>query len=97
MAKKRGCVQWTKIKRLSELQQALSANLDEMISLVESILHEEPYTKDEIVTELETTFEDLGNTSLTANTKHIKTFKLKQRAMHVFQGEYTWSIQSPMQ
>ncbi|XP_057656355.1 N-acetylgalactosamine kinase isoform X1 [Diorhabda carinulata] len=77
-------VDWTKIKRLSELQQALSLNLSQMISLVESTLHEQLYTIDEIVTELGTSFQALEATSLTPNTKQIKTFKLRQRALHVF-------------
>lgn len=86
MAKKQG-LEWLSIKRLGELQKALGANLTEMISLVEKILHEEPYTKEEIVVELETTQDILDQTSLTPNTKQIQTFKLKQRAQHVFKGK----------
>lgn len=58
-----------------------------MISLVEETLHEEPYTKEEIVKELDTTSEKLDETSLTPNTKQIQRFKLKQRALHVFNGK----------
>uniref|UniRef100_A0A6P7FQG6 N-acetylgalactosamine kinase-like n=1 Tax=Diabrotica virgifera virgifera TaxID=50390 RepID=A0A6P7FQG6_DIAVI len=83
IAKKQG-LEWMKMKRLSELQQALSADLSKMISIVESSLHEHPYTKEEIVTELQTTPQVLEETSLTPNTKHIKSFKLRQRALHVF-------------
>lgn len=86
MAKKQG-LEWTTIKRLGELQKSLGVNLTEMISLVEKILHEEPYTKTEIAMELDTTPEKLDEISLTPNTKQIQRFKLKQRAMHVFRGE----------
>lgn len=80
-------LEWTTIKRLGELQRTLGINLTEMISLVERILHEEPYTKTEIATELDTTPEKLDEISLTPNTKQIQRFKLKQRALHVFKGK----------
>lgn len=86
MAKKRG-IEWTTIKRLGELQQALALDLVDMISLVRKTLHEQPYTKEEVVGELETTADHLDATSLAQNTKHIQSFKLRQRALHVFQGE----------
>lgn len=87
MAKKQG-LEWTTIKRLGELQKTLGVNLTEMIILVEKIFHEESYTKAEVVAELDTTPEILDETSLTPNTKHIQSFKLKQRALHVFQGKF---------
>nr|XP_023027143.1 N-acetylgalactosamine kinase [Leptinotarsa decemlineata] len=83
MAKKRG-LEWAKIKRLGELQKALRVDLQAMISLVEETLHDPPYMKEEVIKELETTSECLAETSLTQNTKHIQSFKLKQRALHVF-------------
>lgn len=86
MAKKQG-LEWATIKRLGELQKTLGVNLTEMIVLVEKILHEEPYTKAEVVQELATTPEILDETSLTSNTKQIQSFKLKQRALHVFKGK----------
>lgn len=63
-------------------------NLSDMISLVRETLHEQPYTKEEVVQKLETTTDHLDATSLTQNTKHIKSFKLRQRALHVFQGKW---------
>ncbi|XP_017777098.1 PREDICTED: N-acetylgalactosamine kinase-like [Nicrophorus vespilloides] len=56
-----------------------------MISLVARVLHTEPYSKEEVLTELEVTNETLDAVSLTENTKHIQTYKLHQRAMHVFE------------
>lgn len=58
-----------------------------MIRLVEETLHDEPYTKDEILNALETSTEKLNETSLTPNTQQIRSFKLKQRALHVFNGK----------
>lgn len=87
IAKKNG-LKWETVKRLGELQDALGGlGLDEMISLVNQILHTEPYSKEEIVAELETTSEHLDEISLTSNTKHIREFKLRARALHVFQGK----------
>ncbi|KAJ8970738.1 hypothetical protein NQ317_004886 [Molorchus minor] len=84
MAKKQG-LQWAGIKRLGALQKALDVDLPKMIFLVEATLHERPYTKIEVLKELETTSEYLDANSLTPNTVHIQSFKLKQRALHVFQ------------
>lgn len=72
---------------MGELQQRLNVDLDKMISLVNKVLHEQPYTKKEILQELETTLEQLDAVTLTPNTRHIIEFKLKQRALHVFQGK----------
>lgn len=57
-----------------------------MIDLVEQYLHPDPYSKKDIIKELETTPEYLNEVSLTPNTHSIETFKLYQRAMHVFRG-----------
>lgn len=86
IAKKNG-LKWETVKRLGELQDALGLGLDGMISVVNQILHTEPYTKEEIVAELETTSQHLDEISLTSNTKHIREFKLRARALHVFQGK----------
>lgn len=84
IAKKEG-LQWSDIHRLSDLQQALNVDLTKMISNVKRTLHEETYTKQEVIQELGTTSDYLDGKSLTQNTKHIQSFKLKQRALHVFQ------------
>ncbi|KAJ8924749.1 hypothetical protein NQ315_000902 [Exocentrus adspersus] len=84
MAKKRG-LQWTSVKKLGELQRELNADLADMIALVMEILHEEPYSKEEVARELGTTEAELDATSLTQNTRHVRKFKLRQRALHVFQ------------
>ncbi|CAH1169716.1 unnamed protein product [Phaedon cochleariae] len=76
---------WSEIKTLGQLQQALSLDLDAMIILVKEALRERPYSKEEVVAELRTTSDMLDETSLTLNTRHIESFKLRQRALHVFQ------------
>ncbi|XP_019870962.2 N-acetylgalactosamine kinase [Aethina tumida] len=83
IAKKQG-LEWTSVKRLGELQTRLNVDLPSMISLVERTLHEEPYSKAEVVAELDTTSARLDEVSLTANTRNIESFKLRQRALHVF-------------
>lgn len=86
IAKRRG-LDWTHIRKLGELQKALNLDLPSMIQLVETSLHPQPYTKEELLRELETTSNNLDEVSLTTNTRHIQTFKLYQRAIHVFTGE----------
>ncbi|EFA00753.1 N-acetylgalactosamine kinase [Tribolium castaneum] len=83
IAKKRG-LNWPNIKRLGDLQKALGVDLTQMITIVQETISEELYTKEEIIGELETTSDQLSQTSLTQNTTHIQSFKLKQRALHVF-------------
>lgn len=63
-----------------------------MIALVKQILHEEPYSKLDILAELETNLENLEQVSLTPNTKHIQDFKLHQRALHVFEGKNIYML-----
>ncbi|KAK5642851.1 hypothetical protein RI129_009018 [Pyrocoelia pectoralis] len=84
IAKRQG-IDCSTIKTLRDLQTALNVNLHTMIALVMKILHENPYTKEEIADELSITTAILEQTSLTPNTKHIESFKLHQRALHVFQ------------
>ncbi|KAB0796666.1 hypothetical protein PPYR_10800 [Photinus pyralis] len=84
IAKHQG-IDWFTVKTLSDLQSGLKGSLHTMIALVKKILHESPYTKEEIVDELKTTSAVLDQTSLTPNTKHIESFKLHQRALHVFE------------
>ncbi|XP_044269352.1 N-acetylgalactosamine kinase [Tribolium madens] len=83
IGKKHG-LNWPDIKRLGDLQKALGVDLTQMITIVQETIPEELYTKEEIIRELETTSEQLSQTSLTQNTRHIQSFRLKQRALHVF-------------
>ncbi|KAK9738071.1 GHMP kinases C terminal [Popillia japonica] len=83
IAKKKG-LDWINIKRLGELQIALNVDLGTLITIVKEILHEGPYSKDEVLKVLDVSAEELTKTSLTPNTTHIQEFKLRDRALHVF-------------
>lgn len=86
LAHKKG-VPWDSPLKLGDLQKRLGCGLDEMVGLVEETLHVEPYTKEEVASELGTTVAHLSEISLTANTRDIERFKLRQRALHVFRGK----------
>jgi hypothetical protein len=47
MAKKRGLL-WEKVSSLADLQSAVRASLVEMVDLVKELLHEQPYSKEEV-------------------------------------------------
>lgn len=84
MAKKRN-KDWTNVKRLIDVQNLLGVGLTEMVSIVSEDLHEEPYTFDEICKCLGTTYERLKEISQVGAFGISQTFKLRQRALHVFQ------------
>ncbi|KRT85489.1 hypothetical protein AMK59_1805, partial [Oryctes borbonicus] len=66
IAKKKG-LNWINIKRLGELQSALNVDLPIMIAIVKEMLHEGPYSKQEVLKELDVSASELGKTSLTPN------------------------------
>ncbi|XP_071446185.1 N-acetylgalactosamine kinase isoform X2 [Hetaerina americana] len=82
---------WQKIRTLGELEAAVSKNVSKndslhcALSLVETELHEEPYSKEELLKLLDISEAELIKLSLNANTTHLQSFKLKQRASHVYQ------------
>ncbi|XP_076622135.1 N-acetylgalactosamine kinase [Colletes latitarsis] len=84
IAKKRNKA-WKRVRRLSDVQEALGVSVDEMIPVVTNDLHEEPYALNEISDILGTTNEKLKETSRLGSFSDSQTFKLKQRALHVFQ------------
>ena len=57
-----------------------------MALLADLYLHDEPYSKEEVAKLLEMSEEDLETKILSENTRDVEFFKLKQRALHVFQG-----------
>ncbi|XP_064619065.1 N-acetylgalactosamine kinase-like [Lineus longissimus] len=83
LAKKKG-LYWRGFKKLGSVQNALGLKLDGMLQEVRQHLHEEPYTKDEVCLELGVTADELASTSLSENTLHVQSFKLFQRATHVY-------------
>ncbi|XP_011873350.1 PREDICTED: N-acetylgalactosamine kinase isoform X2 [Vollenhovia emeryi] len=84
IAKKRN-MDWERVQRLIDIQERLASDLDEMVTVVMAELHEEPYTIDEICESLGTDYERLKKTSLVSSFNISQTFKLQQRALHVFQ------------
>lgn len=84
IAKENG-LEWKNIKKLGQLQSILKVDLETMCNFVKKHLHGDIYQKDEIMKLLETTPTELESTSLTANTTRMDTFKLYQRAMHVYE------------
>ncbi|XP_020283048.1 N-acetylgalactosamine kinase isoform X2 [Pseudomyrmex gracilis] len=84
IAKKRN-KDWEGVRRLIDIQERLAFELDEMVTVVMTDLHEEPYTFDEICECLGTDYDRLEKTSLVSSFSAAQTFKLRQRALHVFQ------------
>ncbi|KAK7121281.1 hypothetical protein R3I93_022388 [Phoxinus phoxinus] len=77
-------VDWRRLLKLGDLQKELQASLEEMLELLEAVLHPEPYSRDEICGTLGISAEELGQNILSANTQHATQFKLYQRARHVY-------------
>ncbi|KAK9882323.1 hypothetical protein WA026_020441 [Henosepilachna vigintioctopunctata] len=78
-------VDWRNVKKLGDVHNMLGVDLVEMIQLVKSLLHEESYKKAEIAEILGISELEMEENSLTKNTEDVKTFKLRQRALHVFE------------
>ena len=60
----------SKLLKLCEAQKELGASLEEMLALVEEVLHPEPYTREEICKVLHITPEQFTTQLLSANTLH---------------------------
>lgn len=84
IAKKRN-KPWEHVQRLIDIQESLNMSLNEMVSVITTDLHEEPYTLSEISKNLDTTNEKLREISLLQTFSNAQIFKLKQRALHVYQ------------
>ncbi|KAJ0182756.1 hypothetical protein K1T71_002125 [Dendrolimus kikuchii] len=80
-----GVTETKQIITFSELQISLGKTLDEMIGLVDKYLPKDIYTKTEISEILNTSEEDINDLYLSSNTRHLTDFKLRQRALHVYQ------------
>lgn len=74
-----------KMVTLSQLQECQDSTLEDMIALVHKNLPNDSYTKEEICAILNITEEELDNVYLTPDTKDVNVFKLKQRALHVYE------------
>ncbi len=69
LAKARG-LDWSRLLKLGDLQKELQVSLEQMLELVEEVLHPEPYSRDEICKTLAISAEQLCEDILSANTQH---------------------------
>ncbi|KAM3925568.1 N-acetylgalactosamine kinase [Leptodactylus fuscus] len=83
LAKSKG-LDWKNLMKLGDLQGRLDVTIEEMVTVVDEVLHPEPYTREEICETLGISLEDLCATILSQNTQDVSTFKLYQRAKHVY-------------
>ncbi|XP_077173361.1 N-acetylgalactosamine kinase isoform X1 [Paroedura picta] len=83
LAKSRG-LDWKAMAKLQDVQVALKLSLEEMLAVVEDVLHPEPYGIEEIGEHLGISPKELGAQILSQNTRDVTTFKLYQRAKHVY-------------
>ena len=74
--------------RLGDLQKASGLSLNQMIEKVGAVLKPGAYTKQEIVDAVGVPEHELDAACLSANTLDMKEFRLHDRAMHVFSGEW---------
>ncbi|XP_017598202.1 PREDICTED: N-acetylgalactosamine kinase isoform X2 [Corvus brachyrhynchos] len=83
LSKSKG-LEWKKMLRLHDVQTKLGVSLEEMLTIVEEVLHPEPYSAEEICKCLGITLEELRSQILSQNMQDVSTFKLHQRAKHVY-------------
>lgn len=77
---------WRHLERFALLQKELNCNLHQFEEFADRILSKDIYTLADITNALEITDEELENDFLTSNTRHLEKLKLRQRALHVIQG-----------
>lgn len=75
-----------KYLRLAALQNSLDLDLHEFELLASECLDKPIYSKESVLAELEVNEDEFERHFLSANTKHLQEFKLRQRALHVIQG-----------
>uniref|UniRef100_A0A4W3JZ60 N-acetylgalactosamine kinase n=1 Tax=Callorhinchus milii TaxID=7868 RepID=A0A4W3JZ60_CALMI len=83
LAKSKG-LKWKKLIKLRDVQTELGLSLEEMLSAVEEVLHPEPYSSEEVCQYLGINQKELVTSILSQNTQDVTSFKLHQRAKHVY-------------
>jgi len=87
-------VEHSRITRLADIQSALNKTLPEMALEVQRCFHDDPYDKEEIAKLLDISVSELETGILSENTRDVPQFKLKQRALHVFEeANRVWKFQ----
>lgn len=82
---------WRNIKKYAELQKELGFTLNELHDLADDILKKEIYTLSEVLDILDIEEKEFEDIFLSANTKGMQKFNLRNRALHVLQGKHTSS------
>lgn len=77
---------WRELERFATLQKRLKCSLADFEAFADRILTQDLYSRDDIIGVLEVDENEFENQLLSANTRHLEKFKLRQRAMHVIQG-----------
>ena len=75
---------WMDVVRLRDVQVKMGKELADMEQVVRDNLHQEDYTREELVDLLDVEKDFLVNNILTENTRELTNFRLYHRAMHVF-------------
>ncbi|XP_067827578.1 N-acetylgalactosamine kinase isoform X2 [Heptranchias perlo] len=83
LAKAKG-LEWQKLLKLGDLHTELGVSLETMLSTVEQMLHPEPYSREEVCQRLGISQGELFSSILSQNTHNVTSFKLYQRAKHVY-------------
>lgn len=79
---------WRQVRKLLTLQESLELPLSEMADVVRAVLHPGEYTREELYKILEISDEELQSECLNEKTKSVVSFKLHDRAVHVFEEAY---------
>ncbi|XP_042330735.1 N-acetylgalactosamine kinase isoform X2 [Sceloporus undulatus] len=75
---------WKTTEKLQDVQIKLKLSLEEMLDVVDEVFHPEPYSIEEIGENLGISLKELRTEILSQNTQVVTTFKLYQRAKHVY-------------
>ena len=84
IAKQKG-KDWKQVRKLFTLQESFGLSLREMAGVVRNVLHPGEYTREELCEILEITDEELQSECLNEKTETVGSFKLHDRALHVFE------------
>jgi len=76
--------EWRELVKLKDVQERVGVAISQMVDKVEAVLHQEDYTAAEVMDILQIDENFLKTEILTANTQQVETFRLYQRARHVY-------------
>lgn len=85
LAKISGRADWRDIQQFAHLQEILGYSLDEMETLAQECLTRDIYTRADLLAEFQVDADDFEESLLTPNTRSSQLFRVRQRALHVFQ------------